>query len=177
MKRFSIIIGIILYLGSGCGYSARSALPGGAKSIHVDNIKNSIDYTSDQADRARNIYLPLLEVKIRNAIVDRFLFDGNLRIQEADIANLFLKGELVNYQRIALRYTDNNDVEEYRVQIIVNLVLSDQKQDEVIWEEKGFTGEATYFVSGPSARSETAAVEEATVDLARRIVERTIENW
>ncbi|HPB68354.1 MAG TPA: LPS assembly lipoprotein LptE, partial [Candidatus Omnitrophota bacterium] len=117
------------------------------------------------------------EVKVRNAIIDRFLFDGNLRVAEKDQADLVLSGELIRYERYALRYTDNDDVQEYRVHVIVNLVMKDCRQNEVFWEESGFAGEATYFVSGAMATTESSALEEATVDLARRVVERTIENW
>ncbi len=159
---------------NGCGYTTKSALPPHLKTIHVEAFRNKISYTTD---KARNVYFPLMEVDIRNAVIDRFLFDGNLRIADADTANLLLKGELVKYERSPLRYTDNHDVEEYRVQISVNLVLWDRAHDEIFWEENGFVGEATYFLTGSSASTESAAVAKATTDLSRRIVERTIEDW
>ena len=46
-----------------------------------------------------------------------------------------------------------------------------------MWEEKGFIGDATYFTSGTLAKTEDTALDEAVDDLARRIVERTIEWW
>jgi hypothetical protein len=159
---------------SGCGYTTKSTLPKSIKTIHIDRLKNSIDFTTGTG---RNVYLPLLEVDVRNAIVDRFLFDGNLKIAEPHMADLILKGELKQYSRSALRYTDNNDVEEYRVQITVSFELINTKNQEASWAEPGFVGEATYFVRGPLATSEESAVQKATLDLARRIVERTIEDW
>ena len=105
-------------LFSGCGYTTKSTLPKSIKTIHIDRLKNSIDFTTGTN---RNVYLPLLEVDVRNAIVDRFLFDGNLKIAEPQMADLVLKGELTQYSRSALRYTDDDDVEEYRVQITVSL--------------------------------------------------------
>jgi len=159
---------------TGCGYTTRTTLPKNIRTIHVGQLKNSIDYTTGTG---RNIYLPLLEVNARNAIMDRFLFDGNLKIAKPHLADLILKGELTGYQRSALRYTDNDDVEEYRVHIIVSFILTNAKTEEIDWEEPGFVGEATYFVTGPNVSSEDSAIEEAILDLARRIVERTIENW
>ena len=173
LVRFGLITAALLG-GAGCGYTTQSALPAHLKTIYVEPFVNSIDHT---ADGNRQVYFPLLEVKVRNAIIDRFLFDGNLRVMEKDDADLVLSGELVRYERYALRYTDNDDVQEYRVHVIVKLVMKDRRHNEVLWEEPGFAGEATYFVSGPLATTESAALEEATVDLARRIVERTIENW
>ncbi|HOY08926.1 MAG TPA: LPS assembly lipoprotein LptE [Candidatus Omnitrophota bacterium] len=171
--RFWFITAVLFGM-AGCGYTTQSALPARLKTIFVEPFINSIDYT---ADGDRQIYFPLLEVKVRNAVIDRFLFDGNLRVTEKDQADLVLSGELVRYERYALRYTDNDDVQEYRVHVIVNLVMKDRRHNEVLWEESGFAGEATYFVSGALATTESSALEEATVDLARRVVERTIENW
>ncbi len=159
----------------GCGYSARSALPNSIRTIYVEDFKNKINFTDENK---RDIYFPLLEVDVRNAVIDRYLFDGDLRIADADTADLILQGELVRYERSPLRYTDNNDVLEYRVQIFVNLNLLDARNDkEPIWVEPDFAGEATYFVSGPQAASEASAVKVAIDDLARRIVDRTVENW
>ena len=149
-------------------------MPSSLKTVHVEAFKNKIAFT---ASAVRNVYFPLLEVNIRDAVVDRFLFDGNLRIADPDTADLLLKGELISYSRDPLRYTDNNDVEEYRVAISVNLIMLNQDQEINLWTEDGFTGEATYFLTGPLANTESTAVEEATEDLARRIVERTIEDW
>lgn len=166
---------VMFLLGiAGCGYSARSALPPNFRTIYVAEFENKIEYTT--ASATRQLYIPLLEVRVRNAIIDRYLFDGNLRIGDPDNADLRLKGQLVSYSRSPLRFTDNDDVEEYRVSIVINMVLRDA-EDHIIWEEGNFAGEATYFVRGPLAESEDVAIEEALTDLARRVVERTIENW
>ena len=162
------------FLFPGCGYTTKSTLPKNIKTIRVEPFKNSIDFTSGSG---RNIYLPLLEVKARNAVIDRFLFDGNLKVVEPETADLVLEGELKGYQRSALRYTDNDEVQEYRVHVTVSFRLTDTQSGEISWSEPNFVGEATYFVTGPSVTSEDSAVEAAIRDLARRIVERTIEDW
>lgn len=167
------VLGLCLW-AVGCGYTTRSALPSEYQTIFVASFKNKIDYT---AEAKRNLYLPLLELKVRQAIVNRFQFDGSLRLAKDDKADLKLSGELTGYEREVLQYTNNNDVQEYRIRIVVNMILTDTATDEIVWEEPGFAGEATYFPSGPLSRPESAAVEEATIDLAKRVVERTIENW
>jgi len=157
-----------------CGYTVKSALPSGYRSIYVEPFKNSINFTSEGG---RRLYMPLLEVKIRDAIVNRFLFDGNLKVAGRYNSDLILSGELKGYNRSVLRYTDDEDAEEYRVSIIVSLRLMDAETGKVVWEEPSFAGEADYFVSGAFAESEDTAIDNAVVDLARRVVERTIENW
>ena len=172
MKRLLLILGLLCL--TGCGYTTRSALPARLQAIYIQPFKNEVDYTTS---RQRSIYIPLLESKVRDAVINRFLFDGNLKIAEEQDADLILNGKIKAYERTALRYTDDDDVQEYRIHIVIDMVLSDTAQQEPLWEELGFTGEATYFVTGALATSESAAIEEATTDLARRVVERTIENW
>lgn len=159
---------------SGCGYTTKSTLPSSIKAIRIEPFKNSIDYTTGSS---RNIYLPLLEVDARNAVIDRFLYDGNLKVVELPEADLVLTGELTKYERTALRYTDDDDVQEYRVHVTVSFELTNTRTETVSWSEPHFVGEATYFVTGAQATTEESAVDEAILDLARRIVERTIEDW
>lgn len=165
---------ILCLLLSGCGYSTRSLALGKLRTINVEPFKNKILYGTESS---RNVYLPLMEVKITNAITDRFLFDGNLRIANKDKADLVLQGELINYQRDALRYTENNDVQEYRITITVAMTLWDNIEQKPVWSESSFSGDTTYFTTGSLAKSENAAVEDAMKDLARRVVERTVEDW
>ncbi len=171
----SMVYGLLsIVIFSSCGYTTKSTLPSNIKTIHVETFKNNIDFS---AEGQRNLYLPLLEIKVRNAVINRFLFDGNLKIADEDKADLVLKGQLLSYDRTALRYTDNDDVQEYRIHITVSLEMRNARKDEASWTEPSFVGEMTYFVTGPLARSEEAAVEDAIADLARRIVERTVEDW
>ncbi len=173
-KIFWSVLSLVLIFGAGCGYTAHSALPAGWQTVYVPPFANKIDYTTDNK---RNLYLPLLEVQVRNGVISRFQFDGNLKVAKADDADLVLTGELIDYTRDAVRYTDNNDVLEYRIRIIVNLKLTEGKDGPLVWEEKGFAGESSFFVSGAQAKPESTAVNDAVTDLSRRIVERTIENW
>jgi len=175
-KMFVVFVLYATFVSAGCGYTARSALPTYLKTVYVEPFKNSMNYVTATGDRS--VYFPFLEQKIQEAVIDRFVFDGNLRIvSDPGDADLVLKGELVDYRRNPLRYTDDEDVQEYRVQIVTKLELLQTHSNELMWKYSRFIGQATYFVTGSQATSEEDAVDEATVDLAKRIVERTIENW
>ncbi len=176
-SKFCVVFFSILVISigmSGCGYTTGASFGGGKKTIFIEPIKNNVDYGSDSR---RTVYLPLLEVDVRNAVIDRFLFDGNLKIAQEQTADFLLKGELIQYNRDALRFTDNDDVEEYRVLITVKLELWDRATNQLLWEETSFVGEDTFFIRGSTVTTEESAVDGAIEDLARRIVERTIENW
>lgn len=173
-----ILFTIALFFVSGCGYTTHSLLPSEFKSIYVQNFTNQIIITDEQTDkRMYRGYKPGMERDLTREVIDKFLSDGNLKIKNDRTANIVLKGELIDFRKEALRYDDNNNVEEYRIVLTVNMELEDTRTGKAVWSEKAFSGESTYRTSGNLAQSEEAALKTATQDLARRIVERTVEGW
>lgn len=182
MKKSNIIllfaIGYLLFATMGCGYSTR-AYVGPYKTIYVAPFKNSINIADAQSEYARyKTYYPLLESTITQKVVDRFIFDGSLRISREEDADLVIRGELVSYERGALRYAANNeDVTEYRITLLVNIGLYNGKDGKLIWQKNNFAGDTSYFTTGSQAKSEKTALDAAVVDLARRITEAVVEAW
>ena len=179
MKRLSLVffISILLFV-SGCGYTTQSLLPSNFKNIRVENFKNDIKITAEQSDQRMYVgYRPGMEIELTKAVINAFLMDGNLKIARESNADIILTSTLTDFKRDALRYDANNNVEEYRIKLVVNIELENAKTGALVWKESGFTGETTYRTSGSLAKSEASAVRDATADLARRIVERTVEAW
>ncbi|MDD5128862.1 MAG: LptE family protein [Candidatus Omnitrophica bacterium] len=171
----------------GCGYTTRSMLYGKYSTIYITPFLNKVDVIQESytANKYR-IYRPMLETDITKKVINRYLFDGNLKPVKEDEADLVLKGELIEYRKDPLSYTsDSEDVTEYRINIYVNLKLWDKKENKIMWEENNFNGNYSYFVKNSTINpgnnvvvvSEGAAVNSAVEDLARRIVERTVEQW
>ncbi len=181
MKKFLLLSALYLLLSTfllGCGYTTGSLLPPSIKTIYVKTFTNKIDITAEVSETSRyKTYAPLLEVDITKEIIDRFIYDGNLRVVKKENADLMLTGELIDYNRQALRYDTDDEVEERRLSLVVSLVLHDLRKDEIMWKEESFIGDSTYFTTGSLAKTEDTALDEAIEDLARRIVERTIEWW
>ncbi|MFH1655768.1 MAG: LptE family protein [Candidatus Omnitrophota bacterium] len=175
--RTIIFILIVSFL-SGCGYTTRSMIDPNIKTIYIKPFENKIDFgAEDSTYRKLRTYYPRLEIDITNSVVSRFLFDGNLKVVKEKDADVILNGELIEYRRDVLRYDEGENVEEYRLNIVVNISLWNVKEDEAIWIEDGFTGETTYFISGSQAKSESTAIKAGITDLSSRIVARTVENW
>lgn len=163
---------------SGCGYTTGSLLPANIKTIYVKTFANRIDITAEIDETSRyKTYDPYLEVNISKKIIDRFIYDGNLRVVNQANADLMLTGELIDYNRQPLRYDTSDEVEEYRLSLVVRLVLQDLKKEEIMWEETSFIGDATYFTTGSLSTTEKTALDKAIADLARRVVERVVEMW
>ena len=179
-NKLFLITGFLLLISflGGCGYTTRSMISNEFRTIYIKPVVNKIDFSQENqvANRYR-IYRPQLETEITKAVIDKYIFDGNLKPVEKETADLSLIGELVEFRKDPLRYTDNDDVEEFRVNIVVNFTLWDNKQEKIVWEVSNFTGYYDYFTMGAQMISEDAAVRNALKDLARRIVERTVEQW
>ncbi|MFH1593168.1 MAG: LPS assembly lipoprotein LptE [Candidatus Omnitrophota bacterium] len=175
---FAAICAFAISLLSGCGYTTHAILPSGGASIHVDNFLNKIDVTREASnDETYYAYIPAMESDITREVISRFIFDGNYEVRGPAEANLLLKGNLVGFRRDPLRYDDGESVTEYRVSVICDIELSKVGDSQVLWKESSFAGVSTYRTEGQFAKSESAATREAIKDLARRIVERTVEDW
>ncbi len=176
-----VVIGLLGYwvIGlAGCGYTTRSQIAGPWRTIYVQPFANKIDITDEKADRQRyRTYHPFLESDLTKSVVDRLILDGNLRIVREKDADLVLSGELIDYIRDPVRYDADSEVEEYRITLVVKISLKDTKKNELLWEEDNFMGDTTYFTTGGLAKTEDSALDSAIADLARRIVERTVEGW
>lgn len=178
MIRAIFLFCLSILVLAGCGYTTRSLIAGKYKTINIAPFVNKVELTLESNSNSKyKVYRPMLETEVTRAVINKFLSDGNVKPVVEDLADLVLKGELVEFRRDPLRYTNNDDVDEYRINIVVNMSLWDKKNDKLSWEEKNFTGSATYFVTGAQAKSEEAAVQDAIKDLSRRIVERVVEQW
>ncbi len=183
LKQILLLLAICYmpYAIWGCGYTTRSMISNKFHTIYITPFVNKIDITKETDTGYKyRIYRPMLETDITKKVTNKYLFDGNLRPVKTETADLILKGELVEFRRDPLRYTNNDEVEEYRINILVNLSLWDKKENKLVWQENNFTGDYTYFTSFTTSgtpKSEDVAVNEALDDLARRIVERTVEQW
>ena len=169
---------VLLISISGCGYTTGSLLPPHIKNIYIESFANKISITDEVSERRiYKTYRPRLEVDITQAIIDKFIFDGHLRVTQKENADIILKGELVDFKREPTKYGFDDNIEQYRLAIIVDLSLKDAENGEITWQEKGFAGSDYYYTTGSQSKSEDSALTDALDDLARRVVERTIEVW
>src|SRR3989338_2429719 len=116
--------------GAGCAYATQSLLPSNYRKIYIEPFVNRLAITQESTEIQRfATSLPPIEEDVTNEVIERFIFDGHLRVtpnrQEAD---LILSGELVDFHRQALRLNDQGTVEEYRLNLVANLALRDPKE-------------------------------------------------
>lgn len=171
------------FSAAGCGYTTRSMISDKYKTIYITPFVNKIDITSEaNVGNKYKIYRPRLETDITTAVNNKYLFDGNLKPSKKEIADLTLKGEVIEYRKDPLRYDENDEVTEYRMNLVVNISLWDNKENKMLWEANGFTGYVDFYTSfypmaNVTTLTDDQAINSALDDLARRIVERTVNEW
>ena len=104
-----------LLLISGCGYTQQVKLPNDIKTIAIETFKNEIPPQEQFA------YRPGLEIELRNTLVEQFLLDGNLKVVDESEADAILKGSVISFEQEGLRFDNLEDVEEYRLFLVVKL--------------------------------------------------------
>ena len=174
--RYLLPLIAALALG-GCGYTTKSLLPENIQRVHIAPVKNAIELSGEITDKTPfRVYRPGLEVELTNAIINRTIFDGTLKVASPEKADAVLETSLVDYQRDALRYDEGEDVQEYRLTITLDAKLTQRSDGKVLWTKR-IIGDTTFFLAGPRAISEDLAASRAVEDAARRVIEATIETW
>lgn len=172
MARVSwITVLVTASLFSGCAYTQEAKLPSGIKTIAVRTFKNEIPPKEQFA------YRPGLEIELTNAIIDRFIFDGNLKVVDESKADAVLEGAIISYEQEGVRFDRLESIEEYRLFLVIRFKLLDRRANLAILEEPNFSGRAEFFVSRSPANVRRAAANTATFDLARSLVDRIVEEW
>ncbi|MBU1912524.1 MAG: hypothetical protein KKB22_03210 [Candidatus Omnitrophica bacterium] len=162
---------------AGCGYATKTILPDNVKTVHVDTFKNNIDITKEVSAKDKyEVYRPNLEVDLRDVIVNRVFLDGNFKVADKDSADAVLEGQILQYRKDPLRY-QNEVVQEYRISLVCDVKFVNQKDTSILFEEENITGDATYFTTGALQKTEASALSDAMSDLARRIINKIVENW
>ncbi len=177
-----ILLALLMALTS-CGYrfsGTGGLVPEGAKSIAVPVFINGTNE-------------PYVDIEVTQAVVDEFLADGRLRVADLQGADLVLRGRVVKYDATALSYTVDSYVQQYRVRLVVEASLEDQRTKKVLWQEKGIESSliSDYPVSYQydlETRKNTvqimdtrvakeAAVKKASQDIAWTLRSRVLEGF
>lgn len=188
---FVICILAMVSLLAGCaGYTTKTSLPSGIKTIYVPTIKNKIILED------MNIYVPGMEVDITNAIINRFNEDGTVKVvSRKEDADAILYITLKNFDQEGARFTNLESVEEYRIFITTDVLLLKPKPDgtnDEILNERNFTGKWSYFKKSsteaqrmenqadarvPLMTTLPVATQDAIRNYAHNVVDLVTEDW
>ena len=132
---------------------------------------------------AKSIAVPLFENQttqfgVREALTDsvsaRFLRDNTLKITSAAGAELLLAGTVVRYELTDHAFDANQHVKQYVVNVCADISVTNQKDQKIVWEEKGLLGFGIYDAN---LETEEDGKARAVSKLAEDIVNRTVRGW
>jgi hypothetical protein len=159
----------------GCaGYTTKPELPYDIKTIYVPTIKNQIPLED------MIIYIPGMEVDMANAIIERFNFDGTLKVvSRKEDADATLYVYLKRFDQGGVQFTNLETVREYRLFITTDVQLKNNRTDENLLRERNFTGKASYFVtlSKQSNRTGAPVVQEGTALSLKEATQKAIQDY
>jgi hypothetical protein len=170
---FLCIIFFALLSASSCGYHVTPVggiVPESAKTIAIPGFINGTNE-------------PYVDVEITRAVVEEFLTDGRLQVASLDAADVVLRGRVVSFEVIPLSYTVDSYVQQYMVNLKVNVSIEEAKTQKVLWQERGLS---TVFVSSypVSIGNITAtkivkdgAIKNASKDLASTLRSRVLDGF
>jgi hypothetical protein len=168
-----IILAMLLMAISSCGYRLSgkgSLVPEGTRTIAVPAFINSTNE-------------PYVDLEVTKAVVDEFIADGRLRIVDVEVADLALRGMVVNYEVTALSFTADSFAQQYKVRIVVNVSLEDLRAKKTLWKEAGieavFISDYKVSIGDITATkiAKESAIQKASQDIAWTLRSRVLEGF
>lgn len=106
-------------------------------------------------------------------IIDGFVADNQVKILAANQAEAVLSGRVTDYQRKAYTFDENDQVNEYIVEILVAADLVKQNGEGNVWSQPSIRGFGIY----PADSSETVGQRRAIEKVTEDIINLTIRSW
>jgi len=158
---------IIPMLFAGCGYhiaGKSGTMPGGIKDVTIPVFVNSTAK-------------PNIEGIISSTFVREFLTTLNVN----ENAGAVINGVIKSYSLKGVSFTNTDVTKEYRLTVIVSIILRDKKDGHVLWADNNITDYEDFRVdTADVTRTEEVEIEvfkKLSKDLARRIKERMLDGF
>ncbi|MFO8183034.1 MAG: LptE family protein [Candidatus Aegiribacteria sp.] len=143
-----------------CSYGFRGSLPEHLQSVRVVPFRSRVSQYG-------------LEQDITSRVTQKIVMDGRLSVV-LESEDSRIEGMVAAYERTPYSYTSAEVVEEYRLQIRVEVSFVDLLREMDIIGEESVT---TWLVYDPDTESESEARERLLEESAEDIVRRCLSGW
>lgn len=160
------IMALLLAGLTGCGvYSTTSG--------RIDDAirRVSVPYLENQTAE------PNIEVELTENIIAALQDDNTLRVVQLSEAATELTGKVVRYNLREAFTTSDLQVDEYQVQIMVELTMRVLESGETLFEKKRITGTGNFAVDEAGGSAEQEARAYAAAEIVREVVAAVVEDW
>lgn len=168
-RKFAQLVFIIFIfiMISGCGYHIAGKggeMPGGVKELTIPVFVNA---TSK----------PDIEATLTAAFVSEFVNT----VEVVDDADSLMQGTIVSYTLTPISYSKDDVNQEYRLTVVIALVVRDKETGKIHWAEGDITDYEDYTVNiadvNATKEMEAAALRKLSKDTARLVKERMLEGF
>ncbi len=159
-------LAVVLLGVSGCGvYSASSG-----------RVDESIQRVAVRILENRTTE-PNLGVELTDAIILSLQEDNTLKVVDESVADSVVYGEVVRYHQREVAARSDLTVNEYQIQIAVQLTFEERKSGERIFDQRRFNGTGSYTLDSDSETDESTARDEAAGEIVKDILAQVVEDW
>ncbi len=120
---------------------------------------------------------PNIEVELTDLMVRALQDDNTLKVTDERGADTILTGAVVRYHLQEAFTRPDLQVDEYQVQIVVELSLTAKATGKALFENKRLTGSGNFILNDPQGSSEATARAEAAAEIVRELVALVVEDW
>ncbi|MCD4848298.1 MAG: hypothetical protein K8R76_08915 [Candidatus Aegiribacteria sp.] len=160
MQFLIIPVILLLILGAACSYGFRGSLPEHIQSVKITPIRSRVTQYG-------------LEQDITSRVIEMMVRDGRLAVV-LDGQDSEIEGTVAAYSRTPYSYTSSEEVEEYKLEIRVEITFIDLLRETDIISNESIT---TWLVYNPDTETETDARNRLLEEAAKDIVRRCLSGW
>ncbi|MFZ5979333.1 MAG: LptE family protein [Candidatus Zixiibacteriota bacterium] len=162
MKKLLILsLNLIFIVVNGCG-------------VYTFNPRGKSDVTNIAIEPFANETSEFgLADRLTEQVIDAFITDGTLKIVPVDNSEAYLVGILTGYQRVPHKFDENDQVEEYKILLDVEISLKNTGDDSEKWKER-LTFEGIYNASDETEEDGQVRASERLVEA---VLNKTTKSW
>jgi len=149
-----------MVLASSCSYGFRGSLPEHIQSVSILPFRSRVTQYG-------------LEQELTSRVTEKVVTDGRLAVV-VDNQDTEIEGTVAAYSRTPYSYTQAEVVEEYKLEIRVEITFSDLLRETDIISGESVT---TWLVYDPDLESEAEALERLLEESAEDVVRRCLSGW
>ncbi len=160
------MLALMLPLLGGCGvYSATSGrVDASIRRVAVEFFENR----TSEAD---------LGIELAELVIAALQEDNTLKVVDFPAADSVIDGAVTRYFLRQASISPDQQVDEFQVQITVELNFRVKSSGKAIFENKRFDGSGNYFLNDPGGSSEVTARKEAADEITKNILAQIVEDW
>jgi hypothetical protein len=121
-----------------------------------------------------------LSAALADSLTEAFIDDHTLKVVAENAADSVLEGTIREYRWVPFTVDASENVQEYKIEIVLEVRFVDVRKNKVIWEEARLAQWDTYRfipIGGQDRETEEIGIGRVLAKLTDDVLNRTVEGW